>query len=51
MAARAHQASKAFAKETRAGSQRKAKEPLQETTGYASREPIVVTEFRSDVPR
>jgi hypothetical protein len=40
IAARGHQASKAFAKE-----------PLQETTKHASREPIVVTEFRSDVSR
>lgn len=46
MVARAREASKAVVKEPQAKSKRKAKEPLQESTGYASRDPFVVPEYR-----
>lgn len=45
--ARARDASK----EPQTKSPRKAKEPLQETTGYASRDSLVVPEFRRFLPQ
>jgi hypothetical protein len=51
MVARAREASKAVGKEPQVKSQRKAKEPLQETTGNAPRDSFVVPEFRSLTPQ